>query len=201
MTRTNHIVRLVIVGLIITNIVLLTKPYLQKLFRTDKGDVFSEPRAYYHLNDNWLLNIETCGHKLDSINLCSDDIGGGILTKNTYSNVLVFRYHDNDCEPCVSFAMLKIKKISTIIGADKVIIFAKTSHRRMLNIAKSTYDIENKFVNIQSIPIDVDKHNVPYFFVIDDKYNIRHLFVPEKSIPYTTDQYLDGIRKRYYSDL
>lgn len=117
---------------------------------------------------------------------------------NKQQHVVVYRYHDTDCESCIHFGMLKLKRLSEYIGNEKIIIFIKTSSKKTLLLSRNVYNINFPMFIIDSLPVHLDQFNIPYLFVLDQNMQINNLFIPDKTIPKYTDKYLNEIQHKYF---
>lgn len=118
-----------------------------------------------------------------------------IFNKQQY--VVVYRYHDTDCEACIHFGMIKLKKLSQHIGNNKIIILVKTPSKRTIELAHNVYNINFPIYIVDSLPIHLDQFNIPYLFILDKDMQINNLFIPDKTIPKFTDKYINEIQNKY----
>lgn len=119
-----------------------------------------------------------------------------ILSKQQY--IFVYRYHDTDCEACINSGIIKLKKLSQKIGKNKIIILVKTTSKRILQIARNTYNIDFPMFIVDSLPMHLDQFNIPYYFILDQNMDVNNLFIPDKTIPVYTDKYMSEILHKYF---
>jgi hypothetical protein len=52
--------------------------------------------------------------------------------------------------------------------------------------------------NVSDLNIQADSTGLPYYFILDRNLNISNIFIPNKSAPDLTNNYLKTITNRYF---
>lgn len=116
--------------------------------------------------------------------------------------VLCLRIADMNCSVCIDRELnhvlsavneknLKILLIGSFINKKNFKIFSLKCKNMI-----SLYEVSHEDMNWE-----IDKLNVPYYFILYPDLKTSDFFIPEKSFPAITEQYFDGIRKLLYSSI
>ncbi|MFT3737654.1 MAG: hypothetical protein QM786_02750 [Breznakibacter sp.] len=111
--------------------------------------------------------------------------------------VLVFRYSIFNCSVCVIFALDKIKEhLSGYEGTNRIIYIYDEERLKQPNITPkaNTYLSQNR----QVLGLPMEQKNNPFFFLLTKDMKADLFFVPEKSMPTLTDEYLKIVKKRFF---
>lgn len=196
----NVIIAISVAILLLSNIFSLRKNhyYAKALYYKDSlimNQNFMEQKLQY-IEGNLFSNIKYLNVNISNIQAFYKNKNTKLKPNQKYA--VVYRYHDTDCEACINFGIIKLKKIAQEIGVSNVIILVKTSSTRTLQIDQNTYDIHTPMFMVDSLPIALDQLNIPYFFILDSNMNINNLFILDKSIPSFTDKYSKEIQYKYF---
>lgn len=118
-----------------------------------------------------------------------------IVADNHY---LVLRFSGFTCEPCILFAVEKLKRHFPDFDTNhRIILLASNVPDRLKKdyYGKPLYSFPD-----DQLLMPFDQHNVPYMFVLDSHMECRLFFVPESSQPRLTDFYLKTVKERFLSD-
>jgi len=112
---------------------------------------------------------------------------------------LVLRYSEFVCQSCVDNQIELLKKFGEETGEQNVLIISTYDEIRNLIIFKRANQLNMDIYNIEKLKIPLDSENIPYYFVIDESFTIKHVFIPNNGIVSLTEKYLDFIWNRYFS--
>lgn len=109
---------------------------------------------------------------------------------------LVFRYCDRACRECISFAADKLAR--ELENSDIPVVFlARYDNIYEMRRQGPTVNPRGfRMFNVEKI-LDLDEKMLPYYCIIDGRGAVHDIFIPEKSQPSTTSQYLTGIKNKY----
>ncbi len=117
-----------------------------------------------------------------------------VLDSILTNNILVVRYSELDCNVCVDTLINYAKKMSSQIGSDRIVVFAKVTNKRDFHLLSRTNKNE---LNIYQVNSDITRHDgnsYTYMFVLNIDHTISHLFIPHKEYPNMIVWYLGVIR-------
>lgn len=106
-------------------------------------------------------------------------------------NYLVFRFHEDNCMPCVNSQLRLLKKYANQnIIERKILIFAGLNNKHELErFIKEVYPISVLSIEPGQLPIDNSMD--PYFFILDKKNKMRRVFIPNPLDSSLTISYLN----------
>ena len=148
------------------------------------------------------VQIQSDGMKIEKDiriqSLEGDTIYFSQLFENEYK--LVFCYSELNCSTCVEKEFENLKKISSEIGVNNIIILASYTNIRDLSVFMRVND--NKFpvykINNNKLGLLIDKYDSPYLFVTNRNMIANQIFLPLKEIPLLSDMYYNVIKTRYF---
>nr|WP_294870379.1 hypothetical protein [uncultured Pedobacter sp.] len=194
----NSFVLLFILFLLITNGFLIRRIFIDKKNDVEVKGTLLE-KAY---RERLLYQVEYCNSfKLPTF-ILAKDINNKILRFDSslnYKGKLFFRVSERNCDLCVSKEFIHLKLLEEKIGSDRIIIMASYSGPNDLRILKNRYNINFKIINIPFGALDnkyTEDQDFPYFFTINDKNVANNIFVPDKSLPQLTKDYLNFFSKK-----
>ena len=196
--KNNIIIIISIIILLTTNFFILRKNrhYVKLLNHKDSliiNQEFTQQQLNY-IEDNLFYTI-----KCQNINIKNHIKHYNFDTIfNKQQHVVAYRYHDTDCEACIHFGIIKLKKLSENIGNNKIILLVKASSKRIIELTHNVYNIDFPIYIVDSLPIHLDQFNIPYLFILDKNMQINNLFSPDKTISKFTDKYLNEIQYKYF---
>lgn len=112
---------------------------------------------------------------------------------------LFFRITENNCSPCVEQEIKNLKLFKGKIQDSNIVILASYKGVNDLKILKERYDLDYRILNMPFSAFDynpVESQNFPYFFTITRQKEANSIFVPDKSLPQLTIDYLNYFRKQ-----
>lgn len=170
-----------------------------------KKDSLSNDAIFYRQLLHVLANnasIETQNEDLllnEHITLHSEtgyDISWKDLTTKTK---IVFYFSENNCDACV----LKIfEQLSNQNMLDNnLLVVAAYKKDKLLKLFKKTNHINTPVYRIISgnLGLPIEQKDIPFLFIMDNDRTSKLLFIPEKSYPTLTDEYLKTVKKRFFS--
>ena len=109
---------------------------------------------------------------------------------------LVFRYCDRACSECISFGADKLAR--ELEGSNIPVVFLARydNIQEMRRQGPVVNPWGFRMLNVKKV-LDLDERLIPYYCIIDERGIIHDIFIPEKSHPSTTNQYLVCIKDKY----
>ncbi len=109
---------------------------------------------------------------------------------------LVFRYCDRACGECISFGADKLAR--ELEGSNIPVVFLARydNIQEMRRQGQRVNPWGFRMLNVEKI-LDLDEKLLPYYCIIDERGAVHDIFIPEKSRPSTTNQYLACIKDKY----
>lgn len=112
--------------------------------------------------------------------------------------LLAVRISPLSCSVCVDSTMISVRRfIKENNLNNRIIIFTSYHTERDLILFRRLHQIDFEVLNIieDEITLPVEKHKIPYMFILDSSLISKSLFIPEKTILGLTDKYLESIKK------
>ncbi len=118
------------------------------------------------------LSLKSNGTPIDKELLIKNHEGEEFVLNNKItSKKLVFRYGELHCDVCVDEQVKSLKKYKEKIGSDNIIILADYNSIKNLILFKRLNSIELPIYRLsEKFNLELEKKEVPYFFVIDDNF-------------------------------
>ncbi|MCD8042919.1 MAG: hypothetical protein LUH10_07620 [Tannerellaceae bacterium] len=148
-----------------------------------------------HTAFNYSLNINHTGMIIDDIAL-----NYGLLSTFLYERkkpVLIFRIIESNCDLCYNHEMDIIKEYyGDTFMEDNIMIFGSFTYDRNLNML-----LKRRKLNIvsENIPYmeenPLDELNFPYYFILNPDMKISNIYIPDKTFPDLTIEYLESIKR------
>lgn len=109
---------------------------------------------------------------------------------------LVFRYCDRACGECISFGADKLAR--ELEGSNIPVVFLARydNIQEMRRQGPRINPWGFRMLNVEKI-LDLDEKLLPYYCIIDERGAVHDIFIPEKSRPSMTNQYLACIKDKY----
>jgi len=142
---------------------------------------------------------ETNGTEISpGLNLYTED-GESISLKKVIGDCpkLVFRYSEIHCQNCVDNEIKRLKEFIKELDDANILIFASYDSFRNLGSFKRINQIKSHIYNLKNLGIDIERSNIPYYFVLDYTMKVKDVFIPDKYLPESTNIYLDIIKEKY----
>lgn len=155
------------------------------------------------LEVNAQLGLLNDGLQLNDLVLTGRDDENVSLKEYMYDKktVLVIRINELHCSDCVNFILHKVDRLSKELKlTGHILVLASYRNPTVLRIMQNKQETPMPFYNAgqQAIPLPVEKVKFPYCFILDRDLTVRHVFVPDKAAAALSNQYLQGISKRYF---
>jgi hypothetical protein len=114
--------------------------------------------------------------------------------------VLFFRFKENDCDACVRNATQILSDIAEHFPEIDLAILSGYGNVRQFYAYVQAENHQLNIYNVDHLPLPVDEQDVPYFFILTPELKMQNVFIPDKSDPMLTAQYLDVMQKKYWPD-
>lgn len=114
-------------------------------------------------------------------------------------SVLVFKFSKNNCQSCVDAEIRKLRLLKEQVNKDQIVIFASvdlarelTLYRKLYNLDLLMYKVDEEYNSLN----DIEKLNLPYYYIIEKDLSTSSLFIPEKTKGTLTDTYYKEVVSR-----
>ena len=112
---------------------------------------------------------------------------------------LVFKYSEVTCQVCVDQVFAKIDTLINAVDQDRLLLMANYENPRDLYTFKRVNNIDQIIFNLgeEKLGLAAEQSSGPLFFVAYPNGKISHLFLPDKSMPRLTDEYIKFMRTNF----
>lgn len=154
-----------------------------------KMDLFSQNTIYQQKNE---------GNKINNLVLKNkDNVPFSLAELSKKGSILFFRFKEEHCGECIR-SILEILSKNAQKFSLNIIILSGYNTMRLLKV----FILENKLnIPIYNVPeisdLSIETLDVPYFFILNAKMEIRNIFIPIKSMPELTESYLMTMQNKY----
>jgi len=148
------------------------------------------------LQNEQILQIESENYTLDKTISVQNIEKQKKFTKNIFlRKTLVLFVSSTNCNDCSTYCLSVIKNDS-YSNSKRIIVFASGYSIRDLFVFYKSNKFNNSVYSLTTLGLPIEKLNMPFMFLIDDKLTPTHFFIPRKEMPYLTDKYLSLIKKQ-----
>lgn len=117
------------------------------------------------------------------------------ITELTNTPKLIFRYNLSMCTPCIEATLSSIKQVFPDYEKNQNIIFSCMGLDSRLK--RSFNGKVNLSFTQDNLPLPLEQHQVPYFFILDKDLKVKSLFVVPKGSKERIVNYLTITNKKY----
>ncbi len=144
-------------------------------------------------NDEFEVNKESILTKEDGNSIRLKDIAFD-------THIFVVRFSEFSCMNCITSEMKKIAQYEQL--NKNMLCLATYSQLHDLLINKKIMGLSNPVYNIpfETFKNSMEKKRMPYYFILDKDYQVRHLFVAEPNNHELTNKYLSFIASLFDSN-
>ncbi|MCX6326527.1 MAG: redoxin domain-containing protein [Bacteroidia bacterium] len=111
---------------------------------------------------------------------------------------LIFKYSALNCNVCIDEQISLLKKASKDIGSENIIIITDYDTPRELSQFIRMNQINFRVLNLQNMEFTLIDKSLPYYFILDESFSLKLLFIPIKGDTSLTQQYFNKISERYF---
>lgn len=155
-------------------------------------------------HNSWLLNYSITYHyqslKIDGNHVLFDEKSNRInlLQLSEKGPILIFKYSALNCNVCVDEQISLLKKAAKDIGPGNITILTDYNTERELYQFIRMNQIDLQVFNSRNIELtEIDK-SIPYYFILDNSYTLKLLFIPVTGDSLLTQQYFKKITERFF---
>ena len=112
---------------------------------------------------------------------------------------LFFKYSELNCNVCVDAQLAFLKTFIKNYGEENLIMISSYKFHKTVYQFKILNNIRSEIYNINFLDPSIDNLNVPYYFILDDTYIPKMMFIPEKTFTEDTEAYFKKIQNMYFS--
>jgi hypothetical protein len=151
------------------------------------------------LENNIILSLASEHLKIDKNLQIVDDKSNQSLSELISNNPkLVLRYSEIACNSCVDAQLKILEKLAIKIGSENIIILASYKNNSSLWRFKRINNIRLNLYNIDNLGFSLERENIPFYFIIDNTFNVKMIFIPIKEKPYLTEKYFEILSSRFF---
>lgn len=114
------------------------------------------------------------------------------------SPYLIFKYSVLNCDVCVEEQISLLKNAVKYNGLNNILIITNYNSNTDLYRFKRMNQIDMEILNMKNTEFTQIDKNLPYYFVLDESYSLKHFFVPIKGDTSLTKEYFNMVNKRYF---
>jgi hypothetical protein len=150
------------------------------------------------LNTSLIFKFES--EKIDENAILFDENGDPITLKQLIQKKpkLIFKYSDLNCNVCVDEQITLLKKVVTKIGSENIIIISNYNSIRELSQFVRMNQLDIKVYNMKDNRFFTIDSNLPYYFVLDESFSLKLLYIPIKGDALTVQQYFNKVGERFF---
>lgn len=149
------------------------------------------------LNDMALLSEDL---ELNEITFGEDNEYRNFKTMIGGKSLLILFYTELGCNVCVDSIIRNMQNVFKRNDSSNIVILASYFEERNYVLFKKLNNIQYPIYNIKSnkLNLPIEENKVPFLFVIDSTLTANCVFIPEKSMPLRTKNYLEIIKRKYF---
>jgi len=171
----------------------------KKIYECDaKMNYVSFKNEHYAKIIGWLQHLEQI--KFSPYQKLIKENGDSIVLSNLVGEKpkLIFRYSELNCNVCVDAQLALIKTFIEKYGEENLIMISSYKFRKTVYQFKILNNIRNEIFNVDFLNQSIDNLNTPYYFILDNTYIPKMMFIPEKAFPEDTEEYFKKIQNMYF---
>lgn len=168
-----------------------------KLEKMSENNITSTP-GYYYLKTNYLFCTQSEQRFLADPLVYSGTDTASSLRLSEYigeDTCLVFRFSGQMCDECINFVIKNLKEVFHDYTSPKIILLGTEINSR---IKEEFYGKQVVSISKADLGIPIEEYQVPYLFIADREMKAKFVFIPDRSYPEFTDDYLHVIRTRFF---
>ena len=152
-------------------------------------DLFFREMCYLENAGISILNLEL-------LNIKDEKTRMNKVLKNT--NVF-FRFSDTNCFSCIETILIYIDSVNNEFGNGKITFLTSYKNKEQLKKFLKIKNIKNKIYLVENnkLPYNVEKLNIPYFFILDQYGQTIILFIPDQKYESINKLFFKTLRNRF----
>lgn len=111
--------------------------------------------------------------------------------------LLFFRFKETDCDACIQHILGVLNSVTDKIPGFRVIILSGYKNVRQFYAYANSENKAFDVYNVDELPIILDHHDKPYFFLLDKDMIFKDVFFYAKEDKRLIDNYLEFIVQKY----
>ena len=159
-------------------------------------------REFNNLKNNYFTQLEDNLTYINPNKLLINNLEDTFLLKNIISHKtkLVFSFSKFACRSCIETEIERLKKNEDIVGEGNVILLTNNESVRDLVLFckqnKVTYPIYK--TDDELLNLGVDQKHFSYYFVMENDFCVKDIYIVDQSTPNMTNKYLELISKKHF---
>lgn len=150
---------------------------------------------------NLSLTFELQSSKIDKNTVFFDENEKEIKIAQIVSRgpYLIFKYSNLNCEVCVDEQISLLKYAKELIGVTKILIITNYSSYGELSRFQRLNQLDDfKILNLKNNELTSVDKSFPYYFILDESYSLKQLYVPIRGDSLITKEYFNNSLKKYF---
>jgi hypothetical protein len=170
----------------------------QLQIRSDSIKQFENHEDIFLLN--YSLMYEFQGERIDNAIIFLDEDNNKISLKQLFNHKprLIFKYSSLNCNVCVDEQITLLKKASEKIGSGNIMIITDYNSPRELSQFVRMNQIDFKVLNLRNMNLTMIDKRFPYYFILDESYSLKLLYIPIKGDTSITQKYFETVSERFF---
>lgn len=114
---------------------------------------------------------------------------------------LIYRITEKSCDVCYDKITDKLNIASELIGWDNIIVIVPIKELRKTIAAFKEQGIKSQLFAVTeelALNIPLENSTSPFFFIVNEDFRIRSLFIPHKNGAELTENYLYEMSEKYF---
>lgn len=110
---------------------------------------------------------------------------------------LLANFSNSTCQVCVADEITLLKKLSEVVGKDRIILIHHFNDRRDRVSFERNNDLLTYELHDQLFPTG-ELSGQPVLFIVSGDYRIHDLFIPNKDLVNLSESYYEGLVNKYF---
>ncbi|KIA92235.1 hypothetical protein OC25_17505 [Pedobacter kyungheensis] len=154
------------------------------------------------IRDMLILNSAYSGRTVIQDSLLLTELNGN---KTSIENLikkgptLFLRLTENNCNTCYEQEILRLEKLSELVGINKIALLVSFSKQKYVEIFARNYNIKFPIYNVKLSSFyynKIEELNQPYLFVLDKSNVCENIFIPNSKYGSISQSFYDKIKRR-----
>lgn len=164
---------------------------IASIVKKSQGD--NLPKDFYYIKENYLISFRNNEIALNNsrVYFGNDTTSTFHIFNKLHGKYLVFRFSGDACNACIDFVIERIKRVFKDYSInERIILIGSNINPRV----KDGY-YQKKILSFYETDfgLELEKFGIPFLFIIDKEQISKMIFIPDKSFPEITDEYLNNI--------
>lgn len=156
----------------------------------------------YEIASDFLLSNALSSNQKITDFFVTDEEDNDVLLSSIFNKnyMLVLYFSEITCKTCVDSVFNLLNDYSQEVGTERIFILTSYKNKRDFNSFKRINQVNFNIYNLhgEKLNLLVEKYNIPFLFVMNDKLYSQNVFLIEKSKVSLNEAYLKGLINNYF---